>query len=179
MESYRELTTKDLVWNMDEHDYERMKQIVDVPKSKEEADKLRELVIGNDDTFGQLQIGAVDFDFQCNTNYHESGVEYRNGWYLYCNPYILGVDSGYGETEDGRPYALVCGSGKGYITPDPWTDKADSILASSASFEEFKEAFGTYFLDWYKKLAPEKPLFDTAMTEKTWDDFAHETAARW
>lgn len=76
-----------------------------------------------DDVYGNCYIGDLCADIQHTCD--------PDAWYAFVNLFVLGIDTGYGETENGIPYSL-------------WDD-SPSVPIRSKTFESFKKNFEKNF----------------------------------
>lgn len=86
--------------------------------------------------YGVCQVGALRAEIQHTLD--------ENDWYAFCNVYALGVDDGYGNTEAGKPYALL--------------DDAPRIPMELETFCEFKIQFEKHFEEYINKSEKAKTL---------------------
>lgn len=79
------------------------------------------------DYFGCIIYGAVCFDLVLR--------DVDSDGYLFCaDPYILGIDSGYGYTKDGTPYDEYDGFCLDYNTDDSFDDALSSFISQIDTF---------------------------------------------
>ena len=93
----------------------------------------------NDHKKHNVENMSSDFDFYgnccignlCAEVVHTGDESDETSWYSYTNIYALGIDDGYGETDNGIPYSLLHDSFK--------------IPIEAETFEKFKEIFESRF----------------------------------
>lgn len=81
------------------------------------------------DFFGAIMFGAVCFDLVLR--------EIDAGEWLFCaDPYILGIDSGYGYTEDGTPYDEHDGFALKFDVAQPFDEALASFIKQIDTFTD-------------------------------------------
>lgn len=73
------------------------------------------------DYYGSVKIGDVCIDLQHTLD--------ASDWYAFANVFILGIDDGYGYTDNGTPYTLL--------------DVCPEVPIRCKTFTSFKSKFGT------------------------------------
>lgn len=108
-------------WNMTE---DAWKELVNNHKRKDDPNFNR-----SDNLYGSCEVNNLCAEI---LHTHDD-----TDWYAFVNVYALGVNDGYGKTEDGTPYALL--------------DDGPRVPLEAVTFDEFKTLFEESFNEYLSK----------------------------
>ena len=123
-------------WNMTEEDWKRLINHNALRKDSN-------VTFPTNDVYGNCYIGALCADIQ-----HTLDID---DWYPFVNLFVLGIDDGYGELEDGTPYSLWNGSPR--------------VPIRSKTFESFKKNFENIFEEFIRN---DEKLLEYSKCKKEW-----------